>query len=287
MEKEITLFFNSGAYAYFIAQFCISAGLGGLGALAAGILTKRRPTAAAYKQWTKEATTEEKRKEKREELDAFYKSLVNSCLVLAFSVIAVLAHSGSIITGFTGAADFFSAEGAVAAGITMSNRVADSFGNLHSILYLPVLLILLHIPILRFAMALLFRHTMVSSIINAALGLGFAVVAFLVYLNPYALQMIELVIVLTGIFLFQNIYTGWYARFMTWAGLLCMGLMIVLELATGVLVLVCGNYFYLFSAGHLCYILGPMSVVMTAALLVFAIMLGNKFLPKNMGAPAS
>lgn len=285
MEKEITLFFNTGAYDYFIAQFCIAGGLGGLGAIAAAILTKRRPTPAAYQEFAKKETTEAKKKEKREELDAFYKSLVSSCLVLAFSVICILAHTGSILTGFTGVADFFSAEGAAAAGVTMSNRVADSFGNLHSLLYIPVGLILLHEPVLRFAMALLFRHTMVSSVINAALGLGFAVTGFWVYLNPYGLQMIELVIVLTGIFLFQNIYTAWYARFINWGGVACMLLMIVMELATGVLLIVCGNYFYLFSAGHFCYILGPMAVVMTAALLVFAIMLGNKFLPKNLTQP--
>ena len=65
MEKEITLFFNSGAYAYFIAQFCIAGALGGLGGIAASLLTKRRPTAKAYEAFSKGENTAEKKKEKR------------------------------------------------------------------------------------------------------------------------------------------------------------------------------------------------------------------------------
>lgn len=282
MEKEITLFFNSGAYAYFIAQFCIAAGLGLLGGIAAILLTKRRPSPAAIKKYTEKEGTVEKKKAKEDELIKLYNALTSGCVVLAFSVVAILAHSGSIITGFTGAADFFSIEGldSLNATITISNRVADGAGNLHSILYLPVLLILIHIPILRFALALLLRHSMVSSVINFGLGLGFSIAAFLVYLDPYQLQLIELTLVLFFIFVAQNLYTGWFARFVNWGGIICFGLLLCMELATGVLVLVCGNYFYLFSAGHLCYILGPMAVVATFAMLVFAILLGNKMLPK-------
>lgn len=280
MEKEITLFFNSGAYAYFIAQFCIAAGLGGLGGLASVLLTKRAPSEAAMKQYTAKEGTPEKKREKADELIKLYKALTSGCIILAFSVIAILAHSGSIITGFTGAADFFSIEGASALNITVSNRVADGAGNLHSILYLPVFLILLHIPILRFALAMLLRHSMVSSLSNLGLGLGFMITAFLTYLDPYQLQLIEIVLVMFFIFVAQNLYTAWFARFVNWGGIICFGLLLCMELATGVLVLVCGNYFYLFSAGHLCYILGPLAVVATFAMLVFAIILGNKMLPK-------
>lgn len=278
MEKEITLFFATPAYDWFVALLCISAGLGIIGGLAAAFLTKRRPSEKALAQHLKKVTGIEERKKATDEIYALYKSLTCGCLVLAFSAILISAHAGSVVTGYTGAADFFSIEGANLT-FTVSNRVADGSGNLHSLLYIPVGLILLHIPILAFGLALLFRHTMISAVTNMGIALGFSIFAFWTYLNPYQLQLIELVIVMFFLFVALNVYTFWYARYVNIGGGIVMAMMVLMELATGVLVITCGNYFYLFGAGHLLYILGPMSVAVTFAGLLFAVVLGNKGLP--------
>jgi len=293
MEKEIVLFFGNPAYAWFIAQLCISAALGIFGGIAAAFLTKRRPSEKSVNQHLKSITNPELRKKASEEIYALYKSLTCGCLILAFSALLISAHSGSVVTGYTGAADFFSIEGlsavATAAGnltVTVSNRVSDGSGKLHSLLYIPVGLILLHIPILVFGLALLFRHTMISAVTNMGIALGFVVFAFWTYLNPYQYQLIELTLVMFFLFVAVNVYTYWYARFVNIGGVIVMLMMVGMELATGILIICCGNYFYLFSAGVLLYILGPMAIAITAAGLVFAILLGNKGLPDMVVAKA-
>lgn len=282
MEKEITLFFTNPAYIWFVSQLCITAALGIFGGVAAALLTKRRPTQKSVEKFVKGVG--DARKSAIDEVYALYKSLTCACLVLAFSALIISAHSGSVVTGYTGAADFFSIEAVNSTAnpitFTYSNRVADNSGNLHSLLYLPVLLILLQIPVLAFGLALLFRHTMVSAVTVMGLGLGFAIFSFWTYLNPYQLQLIELSMVMGALFIAMNVYTWWYARFVNLGGMALMFMMVVMELATGVLIICCGNYFYLFSAGTLLYILGPMAIVETAGGLFFAIVLGNKGLPE-------